>query len=171
MSKRTSRKLTPAQRRVQDALRVVVEWQREILEAAGLTWEARRDETFWGLCSYVEDVGDGDLPPRWFELAEEALLLAPSKDVRERVETRWQKARLIGFARQREQRNAGKGRGNQRKDAVAERDAKLRDLAATIRAKSPGIPERTIAARLWRHPDKPGGTLSEERIRAIIKPA
>jgi hypothetical protein len=144
MAKQTSRKLTPTQRRVQDALRVIVEWEREIMNAAGRPWKANRDEIFWALLSYIEDVGEEDLPPRWFELAKEALLLAPARGVMQRVNAKWDKAMLLGFARQREQRNAARNRGRQQSAERTGDWSKWKESADRLRKKNSHLSKTAI---------------------------
>jgi len=78
---------------------------------------------------------------------------------------------LHGITRSRTQSEVGTRRGAQRKAAVAERDAKLRDLAEEIRAKHPEYSEHAVALLLGQRKDKPEGTPSTDRIRKIIKPA
>jgi len=117
MAKRIYKGLSPTQRRVQDALRVIVEWEREVFQDAGRDWEARRDRIFWGLLSYIEKIGKEDLPLRWFELAEEALLKALPQDAQERVEKRIREATLTGFSRKQSQRKIARRRGKQQTDA------------------------------------------------------
>lgn len=69
------------------------------------------------------------------------------------------------------QKKRGMERGDQRKAAADPWAENLRREAAAIRAKDPRCTERGIASRLHRHPSKPGGSLSESRIRKIIEPA
>jgi hypothetical protein len=107
------RKLTPSQCRVQDALRVIVAWEREILKEAELPWKAVRGNVFWGLLSYIEVGEDGGLPPEWFEKAEEAILHDYFvQGAEERVRIRMDKAALRGIS-------ILKGNKKPRKDELA----------------------------------------------------
>jgi hypothetical protein len=61
--------------------------------------------------------------------------------------------------------------GKKRKAATEPWHENLRRDAIKIRSNRPTLPERSIANILYRDPTKPGGKLSESRIREIIKPA
>lgn len=163
MKKNTRGKLTPEQRRIQDALRIIVDWEKDVFRAAGREWTARRDEIFWGLLSYAEE---GDLTPRWFELAEESLLKALPRDVRERVDKKTRKATLLGFSTEKKQRRAGRRRGKQETAAKDDEWSNYQEAANVIWERNPALSKLEVARRVHNR-RFPG--VSAETIRKRIQ--
>ena len=58
-----------------------------------------------------------------------------------------------------------------RQAALAKRNQQLREMAEEIRSNRSDMSERSIARLLYHDQTKPGGKLSENRIREIIKPS
>lgn len=152
-------------------------WAKAILDRAGLPHDANNGK----LTDLVESSGFPFGKVEWHAAA----LLTTTRTLRMAVKEgdvvgvaikairlgEFMEQRLrFGYVAERTQ-PGGKGRGAQRKATVAERDANLRSLAEKIRPKHPDWSERDVAGHLERLPRKPAGTLSEDRIRKIIKPA